>query len=145
VKARHILIRAEIDSVDQALAARRADSVRAMWERGVSFDSLRAEYHDNRSGEDAIVPEVSRADLPEPYAEAIGDLPAGSLIGPFEIQDQASGARKFVVLKLTRAQPAGKMTVDEARQSLRRSMQEAYSIRRLIDNLRKQTYVSVRI
>ncbi|HMS02161.1 MAG TPA: peptidylprolyl isomerase [Gemmatimonadaceae bacterium] len=145
VKARHILIRAEIDSVDQALAASRADSVRAMWERGVSFDSLRAEYHDNRSGEDAIVPEVAKADLPAPYAEAIGDLPAGSLIGPFEIEDQASGSRKFVVLKLTRAQPAGTMTLDEARQSLRRSMQEAYSIRRLIDTLRKQTYVSLRL
>lgn len=144
VKARHILIRAEIDSVDQALAAKRADSVRAMWERGISFDSLRAEYHDNRSGEDAIVPEVAKSDLPAPYAEAIGDLPAGSLVGPFEIEDQGSGSRKFVVLKLTRVQPAGTMTLDEARQQLRRSMQEAYSIRRLIDTLRKQTYVSIR-
>lgn len=144
VKARHILIRAEIDSVDQALAAKRADSVRAMWERGISFDSLRTEYHDNRSGEDAIIPEVAKSDLPQPYAEAIDDLPAGSLVGPFEIEDQASGSRKFVVLRLTRAQPAGKMTLDEARQQLRRSMQEAYSIRRLIDTLRKQTYVSIR-
>jgi peptidyl-prolyl cis-trans isomerase SurA len=145
VKARHILIRAEIDSTDQSVAAARADSVRARWERGVPFDSLRAEYHDNRSGEDAIVPEVAKADLPAPYAEAIGDLPVGSLIGPFEIDDQASGSRKFVVLKLTRVQPAGTMTLDEARQSLRRSMQEAYSIRRLIDTLRRQTYVSLRL
>jgi peptidyl-prolyl cis-trans isomerase SurA len=145
VKARHILIRAEIDSADFARAAERADSVRAMWERGVPFDSLRRQYHDNRSGEDAIVPEVNRDDLPAPYAQAVGDLGAGSLVGPFEIEDQASGTRKFVVLQLTRVQPAGTMTLDEARQALRRSMQEAYSIRRLLDTLRRQVYVSVRL
>lgn len=145
VKARHILIRAEIDSADYARARADADSARAMWERGVPFDSLRQQFHDERSGEDAIVPEVASADLPEPYAQAVAGQPQGAIVGPFAIADQASGAEKFVVLRLTRVSPAGKMTVDEARQSLRRSMQQAYSIRRLLDTLRRQTYVSVRI
>jgi peptidyl-prolyl cis-trans isomerase SurA len=145
VKARHILIRAEIDSTDYARTVARADSVRTMWDRGVAFDSLRSQFHDERSGEDAIVPEVAQSDLPPAYAEAIGDNPAGSIVGPFAIDDQASGTRKLVVLRLTRVQPAGTMTLDEARLSLRRSMQQAYSIRRLLDTLREQTYVSVRI
>lgn len=145
VKARHILIRAEIDSADYERARNDADSARAMWERGVPFDSLRVLFHDNRSGEDAIVPEVTTADLPEPYANAVAGQPQGAIIGPFPIADQSSGTEKFVVLRLTRVSPAGKMTVDEARQSLRRSMQQAYSIRRLLDTLRRQTYVSVRI
>lgn len=145
VKARHILIRAEIDSADYERARADADSARAMWERGVSFDSLRQQFHDERSGEDAIVPEVASSDLPEPYAVAVAGQPQGAIIGPFAIADQSSGTEKFVVMRLTRVSPAGKMTVDEARQSLRRSMQQAYSIRRLLDTLRRQTYVSVRI
>jgi len=145
VKARHILIRAEIDSADYARARADADSARAMWDRGVPFDSLRQQFHDERSGEDAIVPEVASSDLPEPYAQAVAGQEQGAIVGPFAIADQSSGAEKFVVLRLTRVSPAGKMTVDEARQSLRRSMQQAYSIRRLLDTLRRQTYVSVRI
>ncbi len=144
VKARHILIKASTDSADGARAQQLADSVRAMWDRGVAFDSLRQQYHDERSGEDAIIPEVGTADLPAPYAEAIGDAQQGDLVGPFAIDDQATGTRKWVVLSLTRVQPAGTMTLDEARRNLRRNMQEAYSLRRLLDGLRDQTYVSIR-
>ncbi len=144
VKARHILIRAATDSADELRATQIADSVRAQWDSGLSFDSLRTRYHDERSGEDAIIPEVAASDLPPAYATAIGSSPVGTLIGPFAIEDQASGTRKFVVLRLTRMQPAGKMSLDEARRNLRRSMQEAYSFRRMLDAMRKQTYVSVR-
>jgi peptidyl-prolyl cis-trans isomerase SurA len=145
VKARHILIRPEIDSADFAFAMTRADSVRRLWDAGTPFDSLRARFHDERSGEDAIVPEVMQEQLPEAYAAAIGDAGVGTIVGPFEIEDPGSGGRKLVVLRVTRLVPAGKMTLDEARASLRRSMQEAYSIRRLLDTLRRQTYVSVRL
>lgn len=144
VKARHILIRALTDSTDGARAQAIADTVRQKWESGVPFDSLRQQYHDERSGEDAIIPEVGTADLPAPYATAIGESPAGTLVGPFAIDDQANGTRKWVVLQLTRVQPAGTMTLEEARRGLRRNMQEAYSLRRLLDSLREQTYVSVR-
>ena len=143
VKARHILVRAAVDSTDAAKTHARADSVRAMWDAGVSFDSLRVQFHDERGGEDAIIPEIAQTDLPPAYGESIGTSGQGSLVGPFMIQDQQSG-EKWVVLRLTRVQPAGKMSMDEARRNLRRSMQDAYSFRRMLDTFRKQTYVSVR-
>ena len=143
VKARHILIRAAVDSTDAAKTHARADSVRTMWDAGVSFDSLRVRFHDERGGEDAIVPEIAQNDLPPAYGESIGTSGEGSLIGPFVIQDQ-QGGEKWVVLRLTRVQPAGKLSMDEARRNLRRSMQDAYSFRRMLDTFRKQTYVSVR-
>ena len=144
VKARHILIKADVDSADTERAHTRADSVRTLWESGVAFDSLRQRFHDERNGEDAIIPEVETANLPAPYSEAIGEADQGTIVGPFAIDDQASGTRKWVVLRLTRVQPAGLMTMEEARRNLRRSMQEAYSLRRLLDTLREQTYVSIR-
>lgn len=144
VKARHILIQAEIDSADAARARARADTVRMLWDSGVSFDSLRVRFHDERGGEDAIIPEIPQTDLPAAYGESIGTSGQGSLVGPFSIQDQAGGV-KWVVLRLTRVQPAGKMSLEEARRNLRRSMQDAYSFRRMLDAFRKQTYVSVRL
>ncbi len=143
VKARHILIIPAIDSVDASRARARADTVRSLWESGVSFDSLRVRFHDERGGEDAIIPEIVQTELPPAYGESIGASEHGSLVGPFSIEDQAGGV-KWVVLRLTRVQPAGKMSIEEARRNLRRSMQEAYSFRRMLDSFRKQTYVSVR-
>ncbi len=143
VKARHILIKAAIDSADASRAKARADSVRSLWDSGVSFDSLRVRFHDERGGEDAIIPEIAQTDLPPAYGESIGTSGQGGLVGPFVIQDQ-QGGEKWVVLRLTRVQPAGKMSMEEARRNLRRSMQDAYSFRRMLDTFRKQTYVSVR-
>lgn len=144
VKARHILIRAAVDSADEARAKAVADSVRAMWARDVSFDSLRTRYHDERN-EDAIIPEVRTTDLPEAYGTAIGSSEKGALVGPFSIEDPASGSNKWVVLKLSRVTPAGPMSMEEARRDLRTRMQEAYSLRRLLDSMRKETYVSIRL
>lgn len=144
VKARHILIRAAVDSADEASARAVADSARAMWERGVTFDSLRTRYHDERN-EDAIIPEVRTTDLPEAYGTAIGTSEKGALVGPFSIDDPASGSKKWVVLRLSRVTPAGPMSMEEARRDLRTRMQEAYSLRRLLDSMRAETYVSIRL
>lgn len=145
VRARHILIRAAIDSADENSARLRADSVRTLWEEGVSFDSLRARYHDERGGEDAIIPEVRTTDLPEAYGAAIGTSTKGQIVGPFPIPDPGAGGNKWVLLKLSRVTPAGPMSMDEARRDLRSRMQQAYSLRRMLDVMRKETYVSIRI
>ncbi len=145
VKARHILIRAAVDSSDEDRARLLADSVRAMWEQGITFDSLRARYHDERGGEDAIIPEVRTTDLPEAYGTAIGTSGRDQIVGPFPIPDPSAGANKWVVLKLSRVTPAGPMSMDEARRDMRARMQQAYSLRRMLDVMRKETYVSIRL
>ena len=48
-KARHILIKPKYDSADVAIASMRADSVLALWEKGTTFDTLVARYHDTAS------------------------------------------------------------------------------------------------
>ncbi len=145
VKARHILIRAAIDSADEQRAEARADSVRKLWDEGLSFDSLRMRYHDERGGEDAIIPEVRTSDLPEAYGAAVGESTKGDIVGPFAIPDPGAGGNKWVVLKLSRVTPAGPMSMDEARRDMRARMQQAYSLRRLLDIMRKVTYVSIRM
>jgi peptidyl-prolyl cis-trans isomerase SurA len=143
VKARHILIRPKVDSADVARAKVEADSVRAALDHGANFDSLAAKHHD--AVENVVLPDLPRDSLPPAYATATADKSANAIVGPFAIPDQANNLDKFVVLRITAATPAGDYPEDEARQVLRQQLGEAKTARRLLDSLRKQTYVSLRL
>jgi peptidyl-prolyl cis-trans isomerase SurA len=143
VKARHILIRPRIDSADAARARLTADSVKQALDKGASWDSLATRYHD--PVENAILPDLPRDSLPAAYAAAIGTAGTNAIVGPFPIPDQANSLEKFVVVRVTAATPAGEYPEDEARQVLRQQIGEAKTARRLIDTLKKQTYVSIRL
>ena len=144
VKARHILIRPALDSTDVAAARVRADSVAAAWRAGASFDSLVAKYHDPI--EERIIPNpFPRNQLPEPYQKAIEGRQAGDIVDPFEIDDAARDVPKFVVLELTSAEPEREPSLAEFRQQIREQLAQQKAVRRLFENLRQATYVSVRI
>jgi len=51
---------------------------------------------------------------------------------------------KFVVAQVTFLDEAGEYTLAEMRQRIRDQLSEERKMRRLIDSLKKQTYVSVR-
>lgn len=143
VKARHILIRPKVDSADQVRARLQADSVRQALDRGASFDSLSAIYHDKV--ENALLPDFPRKDLPPAYAAVIGDQGTNAIVGPFPIDDPVNQRQKFVVLRVTQATPAGDYPVDEVKARLREQVSEAKTFRKLIDNQRKATFVDVRL
>jgi len=144
VKARHILIRPALDSADVASARARADSVMAAWRAGASFDSLVAKYHDPIE-ERSIPNPFPRNQLPEPYQKAIEGHQAGDIVDPFEIDDAARDVPKFVVLELTSAEPEREPSLAEFRQQIREQLAQQKAVRRLFENLRQATYVSVRI
>ena len=143
VKARHILIRPRIDSTDVARARLEADSVRQALEKGADIDSLVAKHHD--PVENSSLPEFPKAQLPQSYAQAIGDAATGALVGPFPIDDPANSAQKFVVLRVTTSIPAGDYPEAEVRLRLREQVSEAKTVRKLVDQLRKGAYVSIRL
>ena len=143
VKARHILIRPTVDSADVTRARVLADSVRAALARGANFDSLSTLYHDKV--ENGTLPDFPRKDLPPAYGAVIGTSGVGTIVGPFPIDDPANGRNKFVVLRVTGATAAGDYPVDEVKQRLREQVSEGKTFRKLIDNLRKGTFVDVRL
>jgi peptidyl-prolyl cis-trans isomerase SurA len=144
VKARHILIRPKIDSTDVERAKLEADSVAAAWRRGVSYDTLVAKHHDTRE-ERSILQPFDRAQLPPSYATAFTGKKASEITDPFPIQDPQSGIPKYVVAQLLTATEGGDYTVADLRNTIREQLQQERSIRRLLDDLRKQTYVSIRL
>jgi peptidyl-prolyl cis-trans isomerase SurA len=144
VKARHILIRPALDSADVATARARADSVAAAWRAGTSLDSLVDRYHDPIE-ERSIPNPFPRNQLPEPYQKAIEGHEANEILDPFEIEDAARGVPKFVILQITSMDPEREPSLAEFRQQIREQLAQQKAVRRLFENLREATFVSVRI
>jgi len=143
VKGRHILIRPEIDSVQVAKAHSLADSIAALWRSGTSYDSLVARYHD--PAEEKMMPEpFPQAELPQEYQAAIKGHKAGDILDPFGIVDKSRGVPKFFILQLTSVEDAREPTVADFRQQIRDQLSQQKAIRRYLDGLRKQIFVSVR-
>jgi parvulin-like peptidyl-prolyl isomerase len=145
VKARQILVRPAYDSTDIANAQARADSLFAIWKTGETpLDTLYARYHDPIEEKGSLQP-FPRSELPPAYATAFKDAKSNEFVAPFRIEDPARGVPKFVVAQVLEVDSGGEYTVAELRDRLRESLAEAKAIRRLIDTLKRETYVSVRL
>lgn len=144
VKARHILLRWSIDSADVARAKAEADSTLAAWKKGASFDSLVTKHHDDAELRLMADP-VPRDSLPPEYREAIKDKKAGDFAGPFSIPNPQNGLSKIVVLQLTSSEEGGEMKMSDVRDRIRAQLSQEKTARRILDQLRKELYVSIRM
>lgn len=144
VKARHILIRPTTDSTDVTRARARADSVAVLWRGGTPFDSLVTRFHDARE-EKAILQPFDRAQLPPTYTTAFEGKAANDVIDPFAVEDKQSGVPKFVVAQLLTATEGGDYTVADLRTTIKEQLSQERAYRRLLDSLRKDVYVSLRL
>jgi len=144
VKARHILIKPHIDSSDIAAAKLRADTAKMLWEGGANFDSLAARYHDRDEEKGSLQP-FERTQLPESYRNAFEGKGTGAFIDPFPIDDPARGAKKYVVAQIVKADDGGDYTLSDFKNQIRDQLAQERGMRRVIDQMRKDLYVSVRI
>ncbi len=144
VKARHILLRWKMDSTDVARARVEADTVLAQWKRGVPFDSLVAHHHDEAELKLMADP-VPRDSLPPEYREAMKEHKAGDFVGPFAIPNPQNGLQKIVVLQLTSMEEGGPMKISDIRDRIRSQLSQEKTARRILDQLRKEIYVSIRM
>ncbi len=144
VKARHILIGWTFDSLDNKRAAKRADSVAAAWRGGANFDTLSVKFHDNAAQEDKTIPEWPRDSLPVEYRNAVEGKKLHDILNPFSIPTNTPGVSKFVIAQITFLDEAGEYTLAEMRERIRTQLSEERSMRRLIDSLKKQTFISIR-
>ena len=144
VKARHILIRPVIDSVDIARSRHQSDSIAGVWRRGGLYDSLSVAWHDLREEKGSATPFVKDS-LPGPYRAALATAKVGDIVGPFEIIDQRTSLPKFVLAQVLSVTTEGEYTREEYKEKMREQLAEEKSIRRLLDLLRKETFVTTRL
>lgn len=146
VKARHILIRPRIDSADIAASKLRADSVLALWQAGANYDSLVAKYHDSEADEEkGSFQPFDRTKLPDSYRTAFEGKGTGAFITPFAIDDPARAAKKYVVAQIVKADDGGDYTLSDFKNQIRDQLAQERGMRRVIDQMKKELYVSVRI
>jgi len=144
VKSRHILVTAKIDSADIARARLEADSVATQWRAGVPFDSLAKKHHDYRGMEETtLMNPFPRAKLPAPYQTAFANAKPGDVV-VFDVPGSANVPIKVVVAQVATADPGGDVTLKDWKEQIRTRLAEEGGVRRLLDSLRKSTYVSVR-
>lgn len=145
-KVRHILIKPAYDSSDVERARLRADSALALWKGGTPFDTLVARYHDIASDEArGVLEPFERAKLPESYQTAFAGKAAADFVEPFRVDDRQRGVPKFVVAQLISVQEEGDYTIQDLRNQIRDQLGEEKSMRRLLDQLRGEMFVSVMI
>jgi peptidyl-prolyl cis-trans isomerase SurA len=147
VRARQILIMPKVDSADVARTAKLADSVASLLKSGVPFDTLAKKYHDYAGKEETslLTPWV-RDSLPVQYQKGFLLRKAGD-ITTFQIPGASMrpDIPKFVVAQLLTVDEGGERTLGEARAFLRSDLALRGGVRRYVDSLKKQTYVSVRL
>jgi parvulin-like peptidyl-prolyl isomerase len=143
VRARQIMIAPKIDSTDIARTAKLADSVATMWRAGVNFDSLAKKYHDYAAKEEtSLLTPFERDKLPPSYQAGFAGKKAND-IAVFQIPG-ATDVPKYVVAQLVSVDEGGERTLSEMRETVRGNLAERGAVRRYIDQLKRQTYVSVR-
>lgn len=145
-KARHILIKPTFDSSDVERGRKLADSVMVKWKSGVAYDSLVQQYHDIASDEvRSVLEPFERAKLPAAYQAAFFGKKDGDFVDAFAIDDPARGVPKYVVAQVIHAADEGEYTIQDLRNQIRDQLAEEKAMRRLLDGLRRQTYVAVKL
>ncbi len=143
VKSRHILIRPVITDADVAAARDTAANVAEQWRQGTPFETLASSYHDNAE-ERGILQPYPRDSLPPSYQQAVAGKAAGAISEPFRL-GEPPGIVKWAVIELVNATEGGEYTLAEMREQLRAQLSSERSTRNLLDELRKATYVSLRL
>jgi peptidyl-prolyl cis-trans isomerase SurA len=143
VKARHILISPTIDSADVAAATQEAQLVATQLRNGAAFDSVVTKHHDPAEEKGILQPFV-RDSLPVSYATALAGKKAGDVTDPFELVSPR-GSSKWAVVQLVTVNEAGQFDEAEVKERIRAQLVAEKATRSLLDDLRRQTYVAIKL
>ena len=143
--ARHILITPLRNAGDVERVRKLADSIATALRAGANYDSIAQKYHDTDGGEDRLLPGLLVDSLPALYRAAMEGLKPGEVTKPFEIPNPQGGVPKVGIVQLLSRNETGIPTLGERREQIRDNLQKAASWRHLLDTLRRETYVSIRL
>ncbi|MCU0633631.1 MAG: peptidylprolyl isomerase [Gemmatimonadaceae bacterium] len=143
VKARHILIMPEIDSVQVEKARVRADSVLTAWKTGANFDTLASRFSDEPTHFRSM-PETVRDSLLPEYKAAFEGKKDGEFVGPFALGNTGIGT-EWAIAQLTLVREGGDVELKDIKDRIRDQLAQEKSMRRVTDTIKKGTYVSVRL
>jgi peptidyl-prolyl cis-trans isomerase SurA len=141
IKARHILFAPAITEPDlaraQAEAQLAADGLRA----GAPIDSLLKLHHDPL--EQSLFEDIPPENLPEALRNAVQGALPGDVVGPVRLDE--AGRVRFASLLFEGARPEGEYTYEELHDRIRSMLSEGSAVQRYLDDLRRNTYIDIRL
>ena len=143
VKARHILFAAAISPEERDAAHRMADSVSTLLHAGASPDSLARTFGD--SSEPRSVGPTPRDQLPPAYAQPFAAVLKDQVVGPVALNPETPDRTRWLVAQITDVQAEREPTFEDVREQVRVRLLEQKGIHNLVEDLKKQTYVDVRL
>jgi peptidyl-prolyl cis-trans isomerase SurA len=143
VKARHILIMPVIDSQQVARARDRADSVLAAWQGGANFDTLASLFSDEPTHFRSMPETVRDSVLPE-YKAAFEGKKEGDFVGPIALNNTGIST-EWAIAQLTLVREGGEVKLSDLRDRIRDQLAQEKAQRRVIDTIKKGTYVAIRL
>lgn len=143
-KIRHILIRPEIGQADVERARELAQAVADSARNGVSMEVL---ARNHGVGEEPVrLPNVPVDRLQQGgYGDYVPHLQSpvpGEIVGPFESQVRG---QRFVILKVLEYKPQGPLKFEDVKEELRANLTEQKGIEKMVEQLRDEVYVDVRL
>ena len=143
VKARHILIAPAVSEAERDAARHAGDSVAVLLRAGANADSLARIYGD--SAEPRSVGPTDRTQLPPAYAQAFATVQAGQIVGPVPMNPETPDRTRYLVAQVTDAQGEREPTFEDLREQVRTRLLDQRGIKNLVDELKKQLYIDVRL
>ncbi len=143
VRARHILITAEVSEADGARAQERALEVKRRLEAGEDLRALREEFGDPLSPDTLEVPFDRLRELPPGFAEPLLQSEAGQILGPLEFQGQ--GSTRYGVVRVLEVREGGEYAFEELRPQILARLRQEKMVDQILEDLRSKTYVQIRI
>lgn len=140
---RHILVRPTLTPEDETRAANLAQELAAALRAGADPDSLIRTHGD--PNEQGTLTNFAQDRLPDQYKEALAGAKAGDTVDPFRVKVPGLPKGKWVVMTVTAIGAGGEWTVDDVRELLRQQLLQQKLLRTLLDDLRRSTFIEVRL
>jgi len=146
VQARHILRVPEVSPGDveaaRDVARRVVERARSGEDMGTLFD----EFGDQSEPDSLTIAEPQIAELPPSYSQ-LRNAAVGDVVGPLEFQQGAASPSdlRLSVVKVIEIREAGEFTFEDVRPLLANQLQELKRRDQIIENLRANTYIDIRM
>lgn len=141
-QVRHILIRPDISTTEQARTQDRAVEAGTALRGGAAIDSLRRAVRHDASEQGRVGPVVQDS-LPAPYNSELRGVRTGDIVGPFRLPGPTE---TYAIARVLNVIPAGEYTTDDqdVRDQIRRFLQQEKLMEEVLGELRRRTYVDIR-
>ncbi len=142
-KGRHILLIPEQTSTDTEAVRALADQVATEARSGVPMSELYARHSDQEAPDTLTVTYEQLGQLPPGY-DAVRTAAVGDVVGPIEYQ-AARGETRLAVVKVKEIREAGSYSFEDVRAQLEQRLIQQKQIQRIVADLKKQTYIELRM